>query len=183
MSVDEKRVCLGVVVGARGLKGDLRIKSFTANTRDVAAYGPMTTEDGAQLTVKVTGEAKGVVIGRVAGVGDRTQAEALKGQRLYVAREALPETDNEDEFYHADLVGVTVVDETGTECGTVSAIYDFGAGDMVDVRLPDGRTLLVPFTLSAVPTIDMAEGRMVITAAALAAAEDEPPPDGQEDAL
>ncbi len=115
------------------------------------------------------------MIGRIKGVEDRTKVEALKGQNLYVERGALPETEDEDEFYHADLVGIAGEDETGRECGTVSAIYDFGAGDMVDLRLPDGRTILVPFTSAAVPNVDIAAGRMVVTASALASAEDEPP--------
>ena len=177
MSSGDTRVCLGVIVGARGLKGDARIKSFTADPKDVAAYGPLMTDDGSKLALKITGEAKGVVIGRIKGIEDRTEVEALKGQKLYVERGAFPDTGDEEEFYHADLVGITVVDETGKECGTVSAIYDFGAGDMVDLRLPDGRTVLVPFTSAAVPTVDIAAGRMIIMASALAAAEDEPSQD------
>ncbi|MDG2242731.1 MAG: ribosome maturation factor RimM [Rhodospirillaceae bacterium] len=177
MSAGDTRVCLGVIVGARGLKGDVRIKSFTAEPEDVAAYGPLTTDEGSRLELKITGEAKGVVIGRIKGVEDRTKVEVLKGQNLYVARTALPETEDEDEFYHADLVGITVEDETGRECGTVSAIYDFGAGDMVDLRLEDGRTVLVPFTSAAVPKLDIAAGLMVVTASALASAEDEPSED------
>ncbi|NKB42880.1 MAG: ribosome maturation factor RimM [Alphaproteobacteria bacterium] len=174
MSSGDTRVCLGVIVGARGLKGDVRIKSFTADPQDVAAYGPLMIDDGSTMTLKITGEAKGVVIGRIKGVEDRTKVEALKGQNLYVERGALPETGDEEEFYHADLVGIRVEDETGQECGTVSAIYDFVAGDMVDLRLPNGRTVLVPFTSAAVPTVDIAGGRMVVMASALAAAEDEP---------
>ena len=174
MSSGDTRVCLGVIVGARGLKGDVRIKSFTAEPQDVAAYGPLMTDDGSTMTLKITGEAKGVVIGRIKGVEDRTKVEALKGQNLYVERGALPDTGDKEEFYHADLVGITVEDETGQECGTVTAIYDFGAGDMVDLRLPDGHTLLVPFTAAVVPTVDVAAGRMVVMASALAAAEDEP---------
>ena len=174
MSSGDSQICLGVIVGARGLQGDARIKSFTAEPADVAAYGPLATDDGAQLELKVTGEAKGVVIARIKGAEDREAIEALKGQLLYVARDVLPETEDEEEFYHADLVGITVVDEQGKECGTVTAIYDFGAGDMVDMRLLDGRTVLIPFTASAVPTVDVAARMLVVTAEALAAAEVEP---------
>lgn len=177
----ESRVCLGVIVGARGLKGDMRIKSFTDKPKDVGAYGPVMTEDGASLTLNITGEAKGVVIGRIEGVADRTQVEALKGQKLYVARDALPDPKDTDEFYHADLIGLTVVDEMETECGTVTAAYDFGGGDMIEVRQPDGRAVLVPFTLESVPTVDMASGRVVVTAAALAAAQPDAP--SQEEGL
>lgn len=169
MSSGDSQICLGVIVGARGLKGDARIKSFTADPADVAAYGPLATDDGAQLELKVIGEAKGVVIARINGAEDRTAIEALKGKRLYVARDVLPETEDEEEFYHADLVGITVVDEQGKECGTVTAIYDFGAGDMVDMCLLDGRAVLIPFTAAAVPTVDVSARRLVVAAEALAA--------------
>jgi 16S rRNA processing protein RimM len=175
MSGNDNRLCMGVIVGARGLKGDLRIKSFTDTATDICAYGPVTTDDGTELKLKVTGEAKGVVIGRVAGVDDRTKADALKGQKLYVARNALPDTEDKDEFYHADLLGLSVMDETGKECGTVNAIYDFGGGDIIDVRLPDSRTLMVPFTADSVPKVDLKAGKLVVLASALAAAEGEPP--------
>lgn len=177
MSSGDSQICLGVIVGARGLKGDARIKSFTSDPAGVAAYGPVVTDDGKELILKVTGEAKGVVIARIKGVEDRTGVEALKGQRFYVARDALPATEDEEEFYHADLVGLKVVNEQGKECGTVSAIYDFGAGDMVDLRRPDGRSVLIPFTASAVPTVDVAVGKIVVTAEALATAEEEPEAD------
>lgn len=180
MSSDDSKICLGVIVGARGLKGDVRIKSFTSNPADVAAYGPVVTDEGAALTLKVTGEAKGVVIGRIKGVEDRTAVEALKGQNLYVARDALPETKDEEEFYHADLVGLRVVNELGKECGTVSAIYDFGAGDMIDLRLTDGRTVLIPFTTAAVPTVDVAARQLVVMADVLAMALEDPSSDQQE---
>lgn len=177
-SKGDDRVCLGVIVGARGLKGDVRIKSFTDDPKDIGAYGPVTTDEGASLTLDITGEAKGVVIGRIKGVVDRTQVEALKGQRLYVARDVLPAPEDTDEFYHADLIGLTVVDEMETECGTVTAVYDFGGGDMIEVRQPNGPVVLVPFTLASVPTVNLDAGQLVVTAEALAAAQPEPAPQG-----
>ena len=149
------KLCLGVIVGARGIKGDVKVKSFTGHPADVASYGPLETDDGQRLTLKVTGEAKGSVVVRISGVTDRTKAEALKGQQLYVERSQLPESDDEDEYYHADLIGLSVVDETDTECGTVIALYDFGAGDVIDIRRPAGHTLMLPFTADAVPEIDV----------------------------
>jgi|DEB0MinimDraft_10_1074344.scaffolds.fasta_scaffold97117_2 16S rRNA processing protein RimM len=176
----EAPVCLGVVVGARGLKGDVRIKSFTADPQDVAAYGPVATDDGQRLELKITGEAKGVVIARIAGISDRTAAEDLKGQRLYVARDALPQTEDEDEYYHADLIGMTVVDETDAECGTVIAIYDFGSGDVIDLRLTDGGTVMLPFTRAVVPKVDLSAGHLVVSRPALEAAlADETPQDDE----
>lgn len=158
----------------------MRIKSFTAKPEDVGAYGPVMTEDGASLSLTITGEAKGVMIGRVEGVTDRTQVEALKGQNLYVARDVLPDPDDTDEFYHADLIGLAVVDEMEAACGTVTAVYDFGGGDMIEVRQPDGRAVLVPFTRESVPTVDLTSGRVVVTAAALAAAQPESSPQSPE---
>lgn len=171
MSTGDDRVCLGVIVGARGLKGDVRIKSFTDDPADIGAYGPVTTDEGQSLSLNITSEAKGVVIGRIEGVADRTKVEALKGQRLYIARDALPEPEDTDEFYHADLVGLTVVDEMETECGTVTAVYDFGGGDMIEVRPADGPTVLVPFTLASVPTVDLAKGKLIVATDAWIAAQ------------
>ena len=172
----QDRVCLGVVAGARGLKGELRIKSFTEVAAGVAGYGPVVTDDGQTLSLKVIGEAKGVIIARTEGVTDRTQAETLKGQRLYVARDALPATEDEDEFYHADLIGLEVVDETEQPCGTVIAIYNFGGGDIIDVRRPDGRSVMMPFTSVTVPVVDTAAGRIVVDSSALSQEDTEPEP-------
>ena len=177
----EDKVCLGIIVGARGIKGDVKVKAFTDQPENVAAYGPVETDDGERFTLTVTGQAKGVVVVRIEGVTDRDGVEALKGQQLYVDRSRLPETEDEDEYYHADLVGLAVVDETDTECGTVIALYDFGAGDVIDIRRPAGHTLLLPFTVEAVPKVDVSAGRIVVSSAALAMAEaapESPPENG-----
>lgn len=180
------RVCVGAVAGAHGVRGLLRVKSFTAVPSDVASYGPVTSEDGrTTLTLTVTGQAKGVVLCRAAEVADRDRAEALKGVRFYVSRDALPEVGDEDDFYHADLIGLKAVLEDGAVLGEVSAVHDFGAGDIVEIALASdaalalvrgketgrGRgaiqakghqTVLIPFTKAAVPTVDLAAGTMVI---------------------
>ena len=177
----EEKVCLGVIVGARGIKGDVKVKAFTDQPEDIAAYGPVETDDGERFTLTVTGQAKGVVVVRIEGVTNRNGAEALKGQQLYVDRNTLPKTEDEDEYYHADLVGLAVVDETDTECGTVIALYNFGAGDVIDIRRPAGHTLLLPFTAEAVPMIDVSAGRIVVSSAAVAMAEaapESPPENG-----
>lgn len=175
----EERLCLGVVVGVRGLKGEVRIKSFTAAPGDVAAYGPVETRDGRKLSLNVTGEAKGVVVARVDGVADRAAAEALKGESLYVDRRALPQPEDEDEFYHADLIGLNVVDEAETEIGTVIAVYDFGGGDVIDIRRPDGRAAMAPFTRAAVPRVDLVTGRLCVVRSSLV--DDAAPEDGSGD--
>lgn len=159
----QSRVCVGVITGARGLKGEVRVKSFTARPADVGAYGPLADEAGTRtLRLTVTGPAKDAVIARVEGVADRDAAEALKGTRLYVDRDALPEP-GEEEYYHADLIGLRVerAGEAGT-WGTVKAVHDFGGGALLDIERPDGASLMVPFTRAAVPEVDIAGGRIVV---------------------
>jgi 16S rRNA processing protein RimM len=153
---------VGVIVGAHGVRGAVRVKPFTAEPASVAAYGPVEDETGSRrFELRVVGEGKGVVIATLKGVEDRNAAEALKGLRLYVARAALP-APGEEEFYHADLVGLEAVTRAGTPLGRVRAVHDFGAGDSLELALAAGGTLLVPFTKAAVPEIDLAGGRLVV---------------------
>ena len=160
-------LCVGVVTGVRGLRGDVWIKSFTANPADVAAYGPVLDEHGQQLfTIKAIDLIKGRVVARAKGIDDRTSAEALKGQKLFVRRETLPELE-EGEYYHADLVGLTAElegdGETPGRClGHVHAIHDFGAGSVIEIHGESGEVQMVPFTHAAVPVVDFAAARMVI---------------------
>ncbi len=162
MTSGAERVCLGVVTGARGLRGDVRIKTFTADPRDLASYGPVSDEDGRRrFEIRVVGTAKGQLVARIEGIGDRTAAEALKGEKLYVDRAVLPELE-EEEYYHADLVGLTVELVTGEELGTVRAVHDFGAGDVLDVAGEGKGSLMVPFTRDAVPTVDLEGGRVIV---------------------
>lgn len=157
------RVCVGVVVGPHGIRGLVRVKSFTAEPEDVAAYGPLTDEaTGRSLTLHVVGRSKGVVLCTIDSVDDRTGAEALKGVRLTVDRAVLPPVDDDDEFYHADLIGLRVeFADDGTELGRIAAVYDFGAGDVLEVRAQSGGVTLLPFTRAAVPVIDIAQGRVL----------------------
>lgn len=156
------RVCLGVIAKAHGVRGEVRIKSFTEDPAAVAAYGPVTDETGARtMTLQVVGVAKGVVTARIEGVDDRAAAEALKGRRLYVPREALPSTE-EEEFYHCDLIGLRAELVTGGMLGTVRAVNNFGAGDVLELEGRDGRALVVPFTRVVVPVIDTAAGVLKI---------------------
>lgn len=159
----DSRVCVGAVAGAQGVRGDLRIKPFTADPADVAAYGPVTDETGGRrLTLTVREVRKDVVIVSAPEVTDRSAAEALRGVRLYVPRAALPDPE-EDEFYHADLIGLAVMGEDGTRYGTVRALYDFGAGEVLEVaRAEGGQPFAVPFTREVVPVVDPAGGRVVI---------------------
>ncbi len=167
---ERRMVCIGAVAGAHGVRGNVRIKPFTGVPADVAAYGPVTDADGARaFDLTPVGEAGGLVIARLSGVGDRAAAEALKGLRLFVPRERLP-APAADEFYHADLIGLEVLDTAGRPAGTVNALHDFGAGDLIEIRLPSGRPVVLPFTRQAVPAIDLDAGTVTVDPVQLAAA-------------
>jgi len=160
----EPRVCLGVVGAPHGVRGAVRIKSFTAEPAAIAAYGALEDEGGERrFTLRIVGAAKGdgMVIARLSGIADRDRAEILRGLRLYAPRAALPATE-EDEFYHADLVGLTAMLEDGTKLGTVSAVHDFGAGDMLEIERDAGQPVMMPFTRAAVPLVDIAGQRLVV---------------------
>ncbi|HHW33425.1 MAG TPA: 16S rRNA processing protein RimM [Paracoccus solventivorans] len=153
-------VCVGAIAGAFGVRGEVRLKSFCTTAEDIATYGPLATEDGGRrFTVRLTRPVTGGLAARLSGVETREQAEALKGATLWADRAALPAL-SEDEFYHADLIGLEVVDPGGAVLGRVRAIHDHGAGDILDVQGPGG-ALLIPFTRAAVPTVDIAAGRIV----------------------
>ena len=157
-------VCLGRIVGAHGVRGIVRIRSHTANPDDLTAYGPLSDETGTRrFAAIVTGHVKGLVLARIDGVDDRDAAEALRGTDLHVPRAALPPTEGE-EYYHADLLGLSAESEDGTALGRVSAIHDHGAGPFVEIQPPDGPSTLVPFTRDRVPAIDIEAGRMVVAA-------------------
>lgn len=159
---DTRRVCLGVIVGVKGLRGELRVKSFTEEPGDVAAYGPLTASDGRTFKMSVVNVLADVVIAKVEGVDDRMAAEALKGLELFVDRAVLPETEG-DTYYHADLIGLAVETTTGERVGKVSAFYNFGGGDVMEVTA-EGRTDtgFVPFTADVIAAVDVAGGKVLI---------------------
>ncbi len=156
------KICVGVVVGAQGIKGAVRIKPFTAEPNGVGAYGPVTDEAGVRgFTVTLLGIGRAVVTARLSGIADRAAALSLKGLRLYVPRSALPVTE-EEEFYHADLVGLEAERADGSPVGTVAAVLDHGAGSYLEIVGVDARPLIVPFSRRAVPVVDLARGKVVI---------------------
>jgi 16S rRNA processing protein RimM len=158
------RVCLGAVAGAHGVKGLVKLKSFTEVAQDIAAYGPLEDEPGTRhFKLEVLGRVKGAVLARMEGVADRNAADALRGTRLYVDRDKLPAAED-GEFYHADLIGLTVERVDGTPVGTVQSVQDFGAGDLLEVAPVErgAQTILVPFDAVTVPVVDLAAGRVVI---------------------
>ncbi|MEO0698889.1 MAG: ribosome maturation factor RimM [Pseudomonadota bacterium] len=156
------KVCVGAIAGAFGVKGEVRLKSFTADPEDLAAYGPLQTEDGAQsFDVTLTGQTKGALVGRLSGVATKEVADRLKGLRLYVDRAKLPDPED-DEYYHADLIGLEVFDTGGDPLGRVKAVLNHGASDLLEIDRPDGgASVLLPFTQDAVPTVDLSAGRIV----------------------
>jgi len=165
---DAKPILVGAVVGPHGVRGEVKIKSFTERAKDVAAYGPVSDESGKRrFAVRVRGEVRGLVVARLEGIEDRNAAEALKGLRLYVDRSALgakPKNRSKgaETWFHADLVGLAVEDTKGAKLGTVKGLANYGAGDIVEVDTGNGPSLLFPFTKKVVPVVDVEGGRIVI---------------------
>lgn len=157
------RVCVGVIAGSFGVKGEVRLKSFCSDPEAIADYGPLFSEDGrVSYKVTLTRPVAGGLGARLSGVSTKEQADALKGASLYVDREKLPSL-GDDEFYHADLIGMEVRDTGGALIGTLRAVHNHGAGDLLEVLGPGMKAaLLLPFTRAAVPTVDLASRRIVV---------------------
>lgn len=153
--------CVGAIAGGFGVHGEVRLKSFCAEPAAIAGYAPLVTEDGRSFAVRLLRPIPGAFAARLTGIVTREQAEALKGTRLYAPRDRLPPLAP-DEFYHADLIGLAVVDTGGAELGRVRAVLDHGAGDILEIARPGAPELLVPFTHAAVPTVDLAARRIVV---------------------
>jgi 16S rRNA processing protein RimM len=158
------RICVAQIGAAHGIRGEVRLRSFTENPAAVADYGPLESEDGAQrFTIEALRPAKDHFVVRLAGVSDRTAAEKLANLKLYISRDRLPPIEDGDTYYHSDLVGLAAVSEDGAALGTVTAVHNFGAGDLIEIKpASGGEPLMVPFTETAVPEIDMKARRMVV---------------------
>jgi|ERR1700722_8929621 16S rRNA processing protein RimM len=157
------RVCLGQIGAAHGVRGEVRLHSFTADPAAIVSYGPLETEDGRIVEIEAMRPAKDHFVARLSGIADRNAAEQLKNIKLYVPRERLPEPEEPDEFYHADLVGLRVVDRAGAQIGTVVAVHNFGAGDLIEMQPETGsKTELLPFDAATVSEVDLASGRLVV---------------------
>lgn len=171
MNRSDRLVCLAAIAGAHGVRGAFRLKTFTAGEQAAASYGPLRTEDGSRrLTLKIVRVLKpGLALATAKEISTREDAEALAGTKLYVARAALPAVEDENEFYHEDLIGLAVVDEAGASQGRVAAVHNFGAGDILELKdRPGGaKPALIPFTRAAVPEVDLAAGRLIVVAALL----------------
>jgi 16S rRNA processing protein RimM len=155
-------VCVARIGAAHGVRGAVKLWTFTEDPFAVKRYGPLSTKDGTrQFEIASAREAKGHLVAQFKGIATRDEAERLNGLELYVARERLPAT-NEDEYYHADLIGLVAVTTADEPLGRVVAIHNFGAGDILEIAPPSGTTLLLPFTNAVVPTVDIAGGRVLI---------------------
>ena len=157
-----KQICVARIGAAHGVRGAVKLWTFTEDPLAVLHYGPLASRDGARtLVVTHAREARDHLVATLEGVTTRDDAEKLNGVELYVARDKLPATDD-DEYYHADLIGLSAETTAGEMIGRVSAIHNFGAGDVIEIAPPHGPTLLLPFSNAVVPTVDIAGGRVVI---------------------
>lgn len=160
------RILLGEIVGVHGIKGDLIVRSYTEAPDAIGDYGPLSDEAGERtFDVSVVRSGPQGVVARIAGVLDRTAAEALRGTKLYVDRAQLPAAED-NQYYHADLIGLAAVDPDGHAFGRIVAVHNYGAGDFVEVATNAGDRLLVPFTDACIPVIDLGEGRATVIAPA-----------------
>ncbi len=158
------RVCVAQFGAAHGVRGEVRLRSFTEDPLAFNSYGPLESEDGARrFKIEALRPAKDHFVARIAGIGDRSAAEKLTNLKLYVARDALPPVEDEGTYYHADLIGLAAVTPEGEPLGTVTAVLNFGAGDIIEIKRDGSEPLLVPFTDAAVPEIDMTARRMVVS--------------------
>src|SRR3979490_2592516 len=156
------QICVARIGAAHGVRGAVKLWTFTEDPFAVKAYGPLLTKDGTRsFEIATAREAKGHLVATLKGVRTREDPERLNGVELYVAREKLPATD-ENEYYHADLIGLAAVNADNEPLGRVIAIHNFGAGDIIEIAPPQGSTMLLPFTNAVVPTIDLKGGRVVI---------------------
>ena len=156
------KICVARIGAAHGVRGAVKLWTFTEDPLAVQHYGPLATKDGTRrFEVTHAREANGHLVATLKGIATREEAERLNGVELYIARDQLPETD-EDEYYHADLIGLAAVTADDAPIGRVIAIHNFGAGDIIEIAPSHGSTMLLPFTNAVVPTVDLAGGRVVI---------------------
>jgi len=158
------RICVAQIGAPHGVRGEVRLRSFTQDALAVTAYGPLESEDGARrFEIEALRPAKDHFVARLAGIDDREAAEKLTNLKLYVPRDRLPPIEDDETFYHADLIGLAAVTPDGAALGTVIAVHNFGAGDLIEIGAHvGGEPLMVPFTDATVPEIDIAAGRVVV---------------------
>jgi 16S rRNA processing protein RimM len=154
---------LGRIAAAHGLKGEVKIESYTENPRDIASFGALRDDSGAaRFTLHLTGTAGRLLIARVDGCATREQAEKLQGQTLWLPRELLPPL-RKGQTYHADLVGMDVMLESGERYGRIHAVHNFGAGDVIEITRTDGNNEMLPFASHFFPKIESEQRRVIIS--------------------
>jgi 16S rRNA processing protein RimM len=158
------RICVARIGAAHGVRGEVKLWSFTEDPLAIANYGPLETEDGARrFEIEALRPAKDHLVARLKGVGDRDAAEQLRNLELYIARARLPKIEDADTFYYADLVGLAAVTPNGDQLGTVAAVHNFGASDVIEIKpAAGGEPLLLPFTEATVPSVDLKARRIVV---------------------
>ena len=160
--MSDDKILVGSIGGAFGVQGEVRLKSFCADPEAIADYTPLTTETGQTFhQIVVTGRTKNGLTARMDGIISKEDADAMRNVALYAPRDVMPSLPD-DEYYYADLIGLSVFDSGGTPLGVVKNVMDHGAGDLLEVALPNqSETILLPFTQAAVPTVDLATGRII----------------------
>lgn len=161
--MEDNKVCLGAIVGVHGIKGEVKVKSFSDDERHLTRYGSLSNESGDQtFDVKIVGHSKELLRVKIKGVDDRNTAETLIGTGLYISRDLLPDLA-EDEFYHTDLIGLDAKDKDGKILGVVNAVYNFGAGDLIELKMAeDGRLEMLPFTKAFVPEVNIKQQFIIV---------------------
>ena len=159
-----ERICVAQIGAAHGVRGEVKLRSFTQDPAAFNSYGPLESEDGKRrFEIETLRPAKDHFVARIAGVADRDAAAKLANMKLYVPRDRLPPVEDDDTYYHSDLIGLAVVTADGAALGTVKAVLNYGAGDIIEIATADGTTpLMVPFTSAAVPTVDIEAKRIVV---------------------
>lgn len=181
MTSPKQLVLVGVVGAPQGIRGEVRVRPYTEEPGALGEYGALYAADGRRFEVLSVRDAGTVVVVRFLGINDRTAAEKLRGLELFVDRSALRDEElAEDEFFHADLEGLEAVDAEGRSWGIVAAVFDFGAGDLLELRAPGRKSVVIPFSLAAVPSVDIAGGRILIDPGAAGLIDDGSSPTDEE---
>lgn len=162
-NIESDLVCVGAIAGSYGVRGEVRIKSYCAIPEDIELYSPLTDETGTKsFSILLTRAIKNGFAARIGDVETKEQGDALRGTRLFAHRDQLPSLPD-DEYYHADLMGLAVFDTGGTQLGRVKSVQNHGASDLLEIEGPNIKgTALLPFTLAAVPTVDLNSGRIIV---------------------
>lgn len=165
----QSKICLGAIVGVHGIKGEVKVKSFTEHDRDIDKYGILTDQKGREFEIKVVGHSKELLRVKIKGVDDRNLAQTFIGTQLFANRDVLPPLTNNEEFYQTDLVGLDVREAaSGNVAGKIVGIYNFGAGDILEIKVkPSGKLEMIPFNHAYVPTVNIEDGYIIVNAVSM----------------